>query len=87
MILEGVYGSFVDEKIPPIREACRASKPTRNAHNDLPGITVVLVDDAMMLDSPHSGGRKPQRQESASGYRPGSRHHRTSPVGPFLAIS
>ncbi|KAJ5117771.1 RNA interference and gene silencing protein (Qde2) [Penicillium atrosanguineum] len=39
------YGSWVDKELPQIKDACRASQPTWHAHNDLPRITVVLVDE------------------------------------------
>ena len=39
------YGPWVNEELPLIKNACRASKLTRHAKGHLPRITVVLVDE------------------------------------------
>ncbi|KAJ6125862.1 RNA interference and gene silencing protein [Penicillium samsonianum] len=44
MVSGGKYGAWVDQELPLIKNACRASKLTENSQGDLPRITVVLVD-------------------------------------------
>ena len=46
MMPESAYESWVDQELPQIQDACRASKLTGHTHNGLPRITVVLVDES-----------------------------------------
>jgi hypothetical protein len=45
MVPEGAYESWVENELPQIKDACRASWVTWITHDNLPRITVVLVDE------------------------------------------
>ena len=45
-VLEDKYGLWVNEELPLIKNACRASKLTRHAQGHVPRITVMLVDES-----------------------------------------